>query len=84
MEIEKLGRWVQHFSLLYSKQNNVTDAALKHRENLPKMNDLDTEPTIEELSKVITEMSSLKAPGSDGIQADLFNHCRSCLLPLLH
>ena len=51
---EQLGRWVQHFSLLYSKQNIVTDAALEHMENLQTMNNLDTEPTVEELSKSIT------------------------------
>ena len=54
---------------------------------MPKMDDLGTEPTIEELSKNITEMASRKAPGitkSDGIPADLFRQCKSCLLPLLH
>ena len=30
----------------YFKQNTVTDAALKHMENLPTMHDLDTESTI--------------------------------------
>ena len=43
---------------LYSKQNTVTDAALKHMESLPTMDNLDTEPAIEKLSKVITEMAS--------------------------
>ena len=68
---EQLGRWVQHFSLLYSRQNVVTDAALQQMESLPTMDDLDNEPTIEELSKAITAMASWKAPGSDGIPADL-------------
>ena len=81
---EQLGRWVQHFSLLYSKQNVVTDAALQHMESLPTMDDLDNEPTVEELSKAITAMAPWKAPGSDGIPADLLQHCKSCLLPLLH
>ena len=81
---EQLGRWVQHFSLLYSKQNIVTDAALKHMESLPTMDDLDSEPTIEELSKAITEMASWKAPDSDAIPADLLRQCKSCLLPVLH
>ena len=29
-------------------------------------------------------MAPWKAPGSDGIPADLLQHCKSCLLPLLH
>ena len=53
-------------------------------EILPTMNDLDNEPTVEELSKAITAMSPWKAPGSDGIPADLLQHCKSWLLPLLH
>ena len=48
------------------------------------MDDLDNEPTVEELNKTITAMALWKAPGSDGISADLLQHCKSCLLPLLH
>ena len=55
---EQLGRWVQWFSLIYSKQNIVIDATLKHIENLANMDDLNKELTIEELSKVITGMAS--------------------------
>ena len=62
----------------------MTDAALEHMESLPTMDDLDSEPTIEELSKAITEMASWKAPGSDGIPVDLLRQCKSCLLPVLH
>ena len=52
--------------------------------NLPTMDDLDTEPNFEELSKAITEVASWKATDSDGIPAELFLQCMSCLLPLLH
>ena len=72
------------FFYLYSKQNAVTDAALKHMENLTTKDDLDTEQTIIELSKAKTEMSSWKAPDSDGIPTGLLCQCKSCLLPLLH
>ena len=54
---EQLSRWFQHFSLLYSKQHVVTDAALQHMEGLPTMDDLDNEPAVEELSKAITAMA---------------------------
>ena len=53
-------------------------------ENWPTMEDLDTEPTVEEFRKAITGMASGKAPGSDGISADLFRQRKSYLLPLLH
>ena len=52
----QLGRWVQHFYFLYSKQSTVTDAAIKHMESLPIMDYVDTEPTIEEPSKNKTEV----------------------------
>ena len=52
--------------------------------NLPTMDVLATEPTIEELSKSITKMAYWKAPDSYGRPADLFRQCKSCLLPFLH
>ena len=66
-------------TFLYSKQNTVTDAALKHMECLPMMDDLDRQPTIEELSNAITEMTYWKASRSDGILANLLRQCKSCL-----
>ena len=48
------------------------------------MDDLDKEPTVEELSKAITAMAPWKTPGSDDILSDLLQHCKSCLLPLLY
>ena len=49
--IEQLNRCVQHFSLLYSTQNVVTNDALNSMDSLPMMDDLDSVPTTEELSK---------------------------------
>ena len=51
---------------------------------MPIMDDLDNELTVEELSKAITVLAPWKSPGSDDISADLLQHCKSCLLPLLH
>ena len=65
-------------------QNTFIDDVLKHMENLPTMEYLDPEPTIEELNKAITEMAPWKTPCSDGILADLFLQYKSCLIPLLY
>ena len=35
------------------------------------------------LSKAIIAMAPWKAPGSNGIPADLLQYCKSCLLPLI-
>ena len=48
------------------------------------LDDLNCEPTIEELSKTIDMMAPWKAPGSDGIPVDLLHNCKSFLLPHLH
>ena len=48
------------------------------------MEELDTEPTLEELSKAIDILVSGKASGSDGIPPDLLKHCKTTLLHSLH
>ena len=48
------------------------------------MDDMDGEPTIEQLSKDMAEMASWKAPASEDIPADLLCQCNTYLLPLLH
>ena len=53
-------------------------------ESLPTMDDLDTEPTVEELGKAINAMAPWKALDSDVIPANMLQHCNSCLLPFLH
>ena len=63
----QLKRWVEHYSNIYSKENTVSPSALDAVECLPTMGELDTEPTLEELSKAIDSLASDKAPGSDGI-----------------
>ena len=60
-------RWVEHNSDIYSRENVVSPSALDAVECLPNMEELDTEPTLEELSKAIDSLASGKAPGSDGI-----------------
>ena len=48
------------------------------------MEELDTEPTLEELSKAIDSLASGKAPGSNGIPPHLLKHCKTTLLHSLH
>ena len=74
----------QHYSNIYSRENIVSPSALDAVECLPTMEELDTEPTLEELSKAIDSLASGKAPGSDGIPLDLLKHCKTTLLHSLH
>ena len=58
----------------------MSDSALDAIDNLPIMENLDNEPTVEELSKAIDKLSAGKAPGPDGIPPDLIKEFKSSLL----
>ena len=68
---QQMAHWVEHYLELYATQNVVTDAALNAIEELPVLDELDAEPTEEELSKAIDCLSTGKAPGEDGIPAEV-------------
>ena len=74
--------WVEHYSDIYSRENIVSPSALDAVECLPTMEELDTEPTLEELSKATDSLA--QAPGSDGIPPDLIKHCKTNFLHSLH
>ena len=81
---EKMERWVEHYSELYSRENSVVDPLLDAIGPLPIMEDLDAEPTLEKLSKAIDSLACGKAPGTDGILPDLIERRKSTLLQPLH
>ena len=55
-------RWVEHYSQLYSSVNEVNDEALMAMEGLSIMDELDSEPTLEEINQVLDQLSFGKAP----------------------
>ena len=61
---KQLERWVEHYLELYATRNVVTASALDALPDLAVMEELDTLPTIEDLSTAIDCLSSGKAPGS--------------------
>ncbi|KAL7877616.1 hypothetical protein SRHO_G00042590 [Serrasalmus rhombeus] len=76
----KMERWVEHYSELCSRENIIVTSALDTIDPLPIMEELDAEPTQEELSKAIDNLACGKAPGNDGIPRDLIRHCKTTLL----
>ena len=68
-----MSRWVEHYLDIYSRENSVTKEALDSMEDLPVLEELDTENTLEKLSKAINALSSGKAPDEDGIPQRLPN-----------
>ena len=81
---KQLERWVEHYLELYATQNTVTDPALAAISDLPVMEELDALPTKEELGKAIDHLASRKAPGSDGIPAEVLKSGKPVLLQPLH
>ena len=77
-------RWVEHYSDLNSRENIVSPAALDVIDCLPTMGELDSDPSLEELSKAIDSLASGKAPCNCGIPPNLTKHCKTTLLLPVH
>ena len=81
---KQMDRWVEHCLELYSEETEVAQTAIDDLPRLPTMHELDAEPTIEELGKALDLLSSGKAPGNDGIPAEVLKCSKASLLPILH
>jgi len=44
---------------------------------LPKLPELDEEPTIQDLEKAVDKLSMGKAPGADGIPPEVIKRCET-------
>ena len=81
---QQMERWVEHYLELYTTRNVVSDAALNAIPDLPVLDELDVEPSMEELSKAIDCLSTGKAPGEDGIPPEIIKCGKDALLRGLH
>ena len=61
---EQMERWVEHYSILYSRQNNVSQNAIDSLglDCLQTMDELNYVPCIEELNSAIDQLNNGKAP----------------------
>ena len=73
-------RWVEHYSELYSRVNVVSEEALMALESVSIMDELDSEPTLEDINQALDQLSSGKAPGNDGIPAEVIKCAKGTLL----
>ncbi|XP_018013086.1 uncharacterized protein LOC108670145 [Hyalella azteca] len=81
---KQLNRWVEHYLDLYSNVNNVSQEELDAIENLPSLDALDAEPSVEELNKAINILPCGKAAGEDGIPPEVIKSGKPALLGPLH
>ena len=58
---KQMSRWVEHYLDIYSRENSVAQEALHSIKDLPVLEELDSEPTLEKLCKAIDALASGKA-----------------------
>ena len=76
--------WVEHYCELYSRMNVVSEEALMIMESLSTMDELDSEPTLEEINQTLEQLSSGKVPGKDGIPVEVIKCANGTILKELH
>ena len=81
---KQLKRWIEHYLELYATINHVSTAALDDIPDLPVMEELDSLPTMVELSRAIDCLACGKAPGNDGIPPEVLKCGKEILLQPLH
>ena len=77
---KQMERWVEHYSKLHSRMNVVSDEALMAMESLSIMDELDSEPTLEDINQALDQLSSGKASGNDGIPVEVIKCAKGALL----
>ena len=75
---------MEHYSELYSRVNVVSNEALMAMESLSITNELDSEPTLEDINQALDQLSSGKAPGNDGMPVEVIKCAKGTLLKELH
>ena len=69
-----LKRWAEHFNNLLNRPSTVDNAAIDEIPQHPMQEQLSSPPNLAETIKAIKQMSNGKAPGADGIPAEVFKY----------
>ena len=67
-----LERWADHFNSVLNRPSNINDEAISILPQVPINEDMDRPPDIDEVSKAAEQLSCGKAPGKDGIPAEIY------------
>ena len=74
--VQQMERWVEHYPELYTREKMMSEEAKNAIECKPVVEDLDSEPTGEDLEKALGSLPPEKAPGQDGIRAEILKCCK--------
>ncbi|BHF68763.1 hypothetical protein SprV_0301180400 [Sparganum proliferum] len=69
-----LQRWAEHFRGVLNRPSAISDAAIARLAQVEINVDLDLPPSLQETIRVVHQLSSGKAPGSDAIPAEVYKH----------
>ncbi|BHF73194.1 hypothetical protein SprV_0401627200 [Sparganum proliferum] len=69
-----LQRWAEHFRGVLNRPSAISDAAIDRLPQVESNVDLDLPPSLQETIRAVQQPSSGKAPGSDAIPAEVYNH----------
>ena len=75
--------WADHFQSVLNQPSSFDDCVLDELPSWTVDEDLDVAPTLDEVRKAVDQMSSGRAPGIDGIPAEVLMNGASCLLERL-
>ena len=78
-----LARWAEHFSSVLNRESTISDEAIASLPVLPVKESLADPPTSAELANALKQTSPGKAPGADGIPANIYNNGGDVILDQL-
>ena len=79
-----VARWSEHFQKLLNVPGDIDHEALDNITQHIIKTSLDEIPTMDEMSRTITGLKDGKAPGGDGIPAEVWKHGGDNLFSRLH
>ena len=79
-----VARWSEHFRKLLNVPGDIDHEALDNILRRITKTSLDEIPTMDEMARAIADLKDGKAPGKDGIPAELWNHGGDNLFSRLH
>ena len=71
---EILQRWAEHFNNLLNQPSQVDEDAINKFPQWPLQEELSTPPSLDETKKALKHMANGKAPGPDGIPAEIYKY----------
>ena len=69
-----LKRWAEYYSELLNSSHPVDESAIEELPQLPPVLELDDLPTLQEVKTAVESLKCGKAPGPDGIPAEVFKY----------